>query len=93
MVPFNLETFKAGQKALTQDGRVATFVGVCKECPERNKLIVLIKGFETPVHFYLDGKVSLQKQSSYDLVSMVSRHQAPSTNRQLRPERYVAMAW
>lgn len=42
MQPFNLEAFKAGQKALTRDGRVATFVGICEECPNKEQLIAYI---------------------------------------------------
>ena len=76
MKPFNLEDFKKGQKALTRDGRVVTFVGVCDECAKQNKLIVNMQGCASTDAYNLDGAFYTNKaQSSYDLVSMVYRHQ------------------
>ena len=76
MKPFDLEAFKKGQKALTRDGRVVTFVGVCDECAKQSKLIVNMQGCSSTDACNLDGEFYTNKsQSPYDLVSMVSRHQ------------------
>ncbi len=79
-IPFNLEAFKSGQKALTRDGRVATFVAICEECEEFSRLLVLLKGEEQVMFFSLNGQfeqpIKTYDESRYDLVSMVSRHQA-----------------
>ena len=72
--PFNLESFKAGQKALTRDGRVATFVGICEACEEFSRLLVLIQGDDQVMFLNLDGKFE-ENTSRYELVSMVPRHQ------------------
>ena len=70
--PFNLEEFKAGQKSLTRDGRVATFVGIrtdgraVYEHPDGWLLTITDKGF-----WWKNELPSIN-----DLVSMVSRHQA-----------------
>lgn len=77
LIPFNLEAFKAGQKALTRDGRVATFIGVCKECYEYCQLIVSIDGTRLPMALHLNGMHNATLVGicdTYDLVSMVSRH-------------------
>ena len=78
--PFNLEAFKAGQKALTRDGRVATCVVICEECEKSRGLVyrtycneryaesVFVISLEG--NFYSNGM-----ESTLDLVSMVSRHQ------------------
>ena len=76
LIPFDLEKFKAGQKALTRNGRVATFVGVCEDCEDSYKLIVhLCSDYET-ISYFLDGYFYKYIEDMYDLVSMVSRHQA-----------------
>lgn len=74
--PFDLEAFKAGQKAVTRDGRIVTFVGICDECAEQNKLVVRMQGCSSTDNYNLDGAFYTDKaQSAYDLVSIVSRHQ------------------
>lgn len=73
---FNLEAFKNGKKALTRDGRVATFVGVCEKCPNNEKLIAHINWDDNITSYSLRGAYRSSKESDYDLVSMVSRHQA-----------------
>lgn len=73
---FNLEAFKAGQKALTRDGRVATFVGICEECGSfQRKLVANIKDNIGTTSYSLGGRVYPTGHSNKDLVSMVSRHQ------------------
>lgn len=75
-IPFNLEAFKAGQKALTCDGRVATFVGICEECHPRNRLCVHIQGCGYLYTYFESGIYPDKTQlSPRDLVSMASRHQ------------------
>ena len=77
IIPFNLEAFKAGQKALTRDGRVATFVGICKECHSRSRLCVHIQGCGHLYTYFESGIYPDETQlSPRDLVSMVSRHQS-----------------
>lgn len=68
---FDLDKFKAGQKALTRDGRVATFVGVCGECKPDYKLIVYIEGKTQVDTFSLDGRFYHESPSSFDLIEMV----------------------
>jgi hypothetical protein len=79
MKPFDLEAFKAGQKALTQEKRVATFVGICEQCEEFSRLLVLLEGDDQVMFYSLEGKfeqpIGEYSISRYDLVSMVSRHQ------------------
>ena len=72
---FNLEAFKNGKKALTRDGRVATFVGVCEKCPNNEKLIAHINWDDNITSYSLRGTYRSSKESDYDLVSMASRHQ------------------
>ena len=77
--PFNLESFKAGQKALTRDGRVATFVGICEACEEFSRLLVLLEGEDQVMFYSLKGtfeqSIGTYTESRYDLVSIKSRHQ------------------
>lgn len=75
---FNLEDFKNGKKALTRDGRVATFVGICDECSDDYKLLAIIAGHNSVSSYFLSGNVYENRKldSDSDLVSMVSRHQA-----------------
>lgn len=77
--PFNLEAFRNGQKALTRDGRVATFIGICEGCEEFSRLLVLLEGDDQVMFFSLNGKfeqsIGTYNETRYDLVSMVSRHQ------------------
>jgi hypothetical protein len=77
MKPFNLEAFKQGQKALTRDGRVATFIGVCEDCRADEQLIYTLKELTyafivtttlTGMYGYGDDELD------FDLVSMASRH-------------------
>ena len=76
---FNLEAFKAGQKALTRDGQQATFIGICEGCEEFSRLLVLLEGDDQVMFFSLNGKfeqsIGTYNETRYDLVSMVSRHQ------------------
>lgn len=79
-IPFNLEAFKAGQKALTRDRRLATFVGFCEECDGFRSLVYSAyseDSFRTSlVTTSKDGLfLNYGQNSKYDLVSMVSRHQ------------------
>lgn len=78
-IPFNLERFKAGQKALTREGHVATFVGICEKCENFYRLLVLIEGDDQVTSYSLNGEmhncIGTYSASRYDLVSMVSRHQ------------------
>lgn len=75
--PFDLEAFKAGQKALTRYGRVATFVGICDGCTHAQKLFVFIAGHATVRSLLLNGKMYDGEETGVnDLVSMASRHQA-----------------
>ncbi len=78
-IPFNLDAFKAGQKALTRDGRTATFIGICEGCEEFSRLLVLLEGDDQVMFFSLNGKfeqsTGTYNETRYDLVSMVSRHQ------------------
>lgn len=76
MKPFDLEAFKAGQKALTRDGRVATFIGVCEECSELHQLIIHIERKKYTSALQESGTLFETALSAVDLVSMVSRHQA-----------------
>lgn len=78
MRQFNLNKFKAGQKALTRDGRTVTFIATCEECSTDSQLIVLIEGKHKCSTCGLDGKYtkSTTQTDDYDLVSMVPRHQA-----------------
>lgn len=76
MKPFDLEAFKAGQKALTRDGRVATFIGVCEECSKLYYLIIHIEGEKCTSVVQKSGTLFETATSAVDLVSMVSRHQA-----------------
>ena len=73
--PFDLEAFKRGQKALTRDGRVATFIGICEECPTQEKLIAHISWSDSITSYSLGGAYGSRNEYDYDLVSMVSRHQ------------------
>lgn len=77
MKPFDLEAFKQGRKALTRDGRVATFVGICKECRDSNRLIVHVQGYGAIFTYFVNGGYPDEDSAlhSFDLVSMVSRHQ------------------
>ena len=38
--PFNLEDFKAGQKALTRDGQIATFIKINSQLHKNNQLVI-----------------------------------------------------
>lgn len=72
--PFNLEAFKAGQKALTRDGQQVTFVSYSPECTLAN---LCVKIFNHLTLMHSDGTYHESgTESRYDLVSMVSRHQA-----------------
>lgn len=71
---FDLEAFKAGQKALTRDGRIATYVGFCKECDFNFKVMVHIENDGRCFPYKADG-VFFNINDKMDLVSMVSRHQ------------------
>ena len=75
--PFNLEAFKSGQKALTREGRVVTFVGICDRCKNHYcKLLVFIEGNAMITSYSLDGECyDYDGEGPFDLVSMVSRHQ------------------
>ena len=75
---FDLDKFKAGQKALTRGGEVATFVGVCGECSASNRLVAHIHGYDFVFTYFASGVYQSEdnRYSLYDLVSMVSRHQA-----------------
>lgn len=73
MKPFDLEAFKAGQKALTRDGRVVTFVAICDTCEYRERMVVKIDGLSHVSAYPIDGICFNQKMH---LVSMVSRRQA-----------------
>ena len=79
ILPFDLESFKAGQKALTRDGRVAMFVGICEACEEFSRLLVLLEGEDQVMFYSLKGtfeqSIGTYTESRYDLVSMKSRHQ------------------
>ena len=72
--PFDLEAFKAGQKALTRDGRVATFVGFCKECDFNFKVMVHIENDGRCFPYKADG-VFFNINDNMNLVSMISQHQ------------------
>lgn len=74
--PFDLEAFKKGHKALTRDGRVATFIGVCEECSELHQLIIHIERKKYTLALQESGTLFESALSAVDLVSMVSRHQA-----------------
>lgn len=78
LIPFDLENFKAGQKALTRNGRIATFIGVCNECRASNRLVAHIHGYDSVFTYFASGVYPDEdnRYSLYDLVSMVSRHQA-----------------
>lgn len=71
MKPFDLEAFKAGQKALTRDGRVATFVGICEKCKIDRQLIVFIKGKKQVDSFGMNGQFCSESPSSFDLIEML----------------------
>lgn len=58
--PFDLEAFKKGQKALTRDGRVATFVGVCEKCGPWHRLFAHIKGETLARNYFGDGTYANQ---------------------------------
>lgn len=73
--PFDLEAFKKGHKALTRDGRVATFIGVCEECSELHQLIIHIERKKYTSALQESGTLFESALSAVDLVSMVSRHQ------------------
>ena len=60
MKPFDLEAFKKGQKALTRDGRVATFVGVCENCGPWHRLFAHIKGETLARNYFGDGTYANQ---------------------------------
>lgn len=79
LIPFDSEKFKSGQKALTRDGRVATFIGICEKCENFHRLLVLIEGDDQVTSYSLNGEmhncIGTYSVSRYDLVSMVSRHQ------------------
>ena len=75
--PFDLDKFKAGHKALTRGGRVATFVGICNECRASNRLVAHIHGYDPVFTYFASGIYPDEdnRYSIYDLVSMVSQHQ------------------
>lgn len=73
MKPFNLEAFKAGQKALTREGRVATFVGICEDCNDSGKVIFHVSGRQGVLSVPYSGAHYVDWDDN--LVSMVSRHQ------------------
>lgn len=74
MQPFNLEAFKAGQKALTRGGRIATFVGICEQCEDVSKLLAVVDNNGYTTNYTLNGRFG-KSESSLDLISMVSRRQ------------------
>ena len=70
--PFNLEEFKAGRKAYTRDGKIATFIGICDECSEEFKLIVHIEGYTECITHCLNGNYTKNGTGrKTDLISMV----------------------
>lgn len=71
MKPFDLEAFKNGQKALTRDGRVATFVGVCEKCKPDYQLVAYVKGKTQVDTFSIGGQFYHESPSSFDLIEMV----------------------
>ena len=75
--PFDLEAFKAGQKALTRLGNIVEYVGFCSKCTEGNRLIGYVNcGNVWVSRYYENGRHNKDHESEFDLVSMVSRHQA-----------------
>lgn len=71
MKPFNLEAFKAGQKALTRSGQCATFVGICEKCMIDSRLIIYIEKNRVTSSVCLSGKYYGNGiESPFDLVSM-----------------------
>ena len=99
MKPFNLEAFKKSQKALTRDGRVASFAGICEQCEIYSQLLALLEGDDQVMFFSLDGKfeqsIGEYNTSRYDLVAMASRHQAliDSYNPEDTWQYLVAVEW
>ena len=71
MKPFDLEAFKAGQKALTRDGRVATFVGICEKRKADYQIIVYVKGKTQVDAFNINGQFCHESPSSFDLIEVV----------------------
>ena len=70
-IPFDLDKFKAGQKALTRDGRVATFIGICEQCKIDLKLIIVLKGHQWITSACLDGQFSTSSlEHPQDLIYM-----------------------
>lgn len=53
--PFDLEAFKQGQKAITLDGRLVNFVGVCEKCSPWHKLFAQIEGETLARNYFADG--------------------------------------
>jgi hypothetical protein len=73
----DLETFKAGQKAVTRDGREATYIGICENCLGDEALVFTVPGRSNDVIITttLTGSYhSYNEESLLDLVEMVSRH-------------------
>jgi hypothetical protein len=76
---FNLEAFKAGQKAATRDGSIATFIGICENCCSDEVLIFSVDGISHAniITTTLTGNYHNYDEKSYfDLVSMVPHHKA-----------------
>ena len=65
---FDLEAFKAGHKALTRDGRIANFIGVCEKCCPWQRLLVLMEGGELIQYYYENGTYVHRCYNQLDLI-------------------------
>jgi hypothetical protein len=69
---FDLEQFKQGVNARTRDGRIATFIGMCKDCHDHNRVVTYIGGGCNVITFSTNGTYTKDEANENDLVSMVS---------------------
>ncbi|MDR0275568.1 MAG: hypothetical protein LBI48_09570 [Burkholderiaceae bacterium] len=74
MKPFNLAEFKAGQPALTRDGRIATFA-----YDDKNSNVIAAHIDGELFGFCQNGKFLVFHRFTHDLVAMTDSTSGPAT--------------
>lgn len=82
MKPFDLEDFAIKKKAITLDGRIATFVGICEECSSWHRLFAHIEGETLARNYFRDGTYANQLEPhcldlvlvGYDTQELIEAH-------------------
>ena len=90
---FDLDSFKQGMKARTENGAIATFIGICEDCGTFSKVIAHVEGCYGVDTFSTNGTYSKHSGYGNNLISMISPWEDVPIDTKVRVKPFEKSEW